>query len=87
MKNAEIAAEIASAFKRWEADPLINSRPNSPNATLPYYHAAAWASGARIFVSYISYQSQWSMTKAEALNYLERIRNGFVGRHFQKDAT
>lgn len=48
-----------------------------------YYHTGASRSGNRIHVCYINYQGGQSLTRAEALHYLQGLDNGYEGRHFE----
>lgn len=83
MKLKEIAARIAAHLKRFENDPAINVTPEGrAMSILPYWHSNAWSSGNRVFIAYVSFQHTSSLTKSEALAYLEKLDNGFVGRHF-----
>jgi hypothetical protein len=84
LKMKEIADRINSHLKRFEADPEIN-KTDPRYQTRPYYYAgAAYVGGARISVGYVSYQGRHSLTKAEALAYLEWLDDGNVGKHFKQ---
>ena len=86
MKIKEIATEINRALTRWERDPALN--PADPTYhTKPYCMARAFASSNRVFVVYVGYQGSCSLTKAQALAYLEWIRAGNVGSHYDMEVT
>ncbi len=86
----ELAIRICEHLKRFERDPKINryqkgegTREQREGGFHPYYHAGAFASGRFVRVTYITYQGSTALTKAEAERYLEKLDNGFVGRHFE----
>lgn len=83
MKLSEIASRIDIHLRRFERDPNINVRPKHKEyRTLPYYGARAFYSGSRVFVCYVSYQGDTSLTKAEAQRYLAWLDAGNIGKHF-----
>lgn len=79
MKLAEVAARIHAHLKRFEADPAINVVRNGLNA---YWNVRTVASGSRVFVTYVAYQGLTSLSKADALAYLEWLDAGNIGKHF-----
>ena len=81
LKLAEIATKIDAHLKRFEKNPKINEI--NKMRLHPYFHAMCVASGNRVFCQYISYQGQSSLTKSEAIAYLEKLDKGFIGRHYE----
>lgn len=81
-KLSEIAEGITAHLKRFEKDPKINAM-DPKYKTVPYYIAYATSSGPRVFVTYINYQGNTSLTKAQALAYLGWLNAGNVGRHYE----
>jgi hypothetical protein len=79
-KLAEIAAWLDAHLKRFEADPKVNVQ--HPSGVTPFYEACAWASGRWVGIRYVGYQSNWNLTKPQALAYLEWLDAGGVGKHF-----
>ena len=82
MKLAEIGKRIHAHLKRFEADPAINTSPNG-QTTRRFFHAGAHATGRWVSVGYISYQGDRSLSKADALAYLEWLDAGNVGKHYE----
>lgn len=76
----ELAEKINAHLKRFEADKTINATSRT-YGTRPYYCAGANAT-TRVWVWYVSYQGQSSLTKAEAKKYLEWLDAGNVGKHY-----
>lgn len=89
MKLSEIAARIDTHLRRFEHDKEINAeivRENSRgqvSRTYPYYNAVAWPAGRYVGVRYVSYQTAFYLSKADALTYMEWLDGGNVGRHFK----
>lgn len=82
MKLAEIAEKISKHLKRFEGSKKHN--PPDPKYKLrPYYCASAFVYGARVYVSYISYQGRSGLKKVDALKYLAWLDAGNVGRHHE----
>jgi len=86
VKLKDICEEIHSYLKKFERDPVINapaeSRLNAGAAGLtPYYNACCYTAGSRCMIRYIGYQISHSLTKTEALAYLEWLRKGNIGHH------
>lgn len=81
---AELAHEINEHLKRIEADPKLNkvSKKHGMEQSL-LYNSGAGHSGNRIFVCYVSYQGQNSLTREEAEKYLAALDAGKVARHFE----
>jgi len=79
MKLKEIAAKILEHLERFEHDPKINDRGSSIS---PYWNVNAWAAGSKVGVKYVSFQCEHFLTKAEALEYLQWLDSGKVGKHF-----
>ncbi len=87
MKLADIARLIGAHLTRFECDPEINRR-DPKYKTVDYFMVSACARGSRVFLRYISYQGEISLTKQEALDYLAWLDAGNVGRHWaQKRAA
>lgn len=88
-KIKELAARIDAHLKRFEKDPVINEERFYPHprtgektsAGHPYYYAAASASGRWVSIHYVAYQGNSSLTKAQAIKYLDWLDDGNVGRH------
>lgn len=76
----QIADRIKAHLARIEADAELNK--SSDGKTL-LYKAFASTSGTRMFCTYKSFQGSSSITKAEALRYLDKLDAGFVGRHWE----
>lgn len=82
MTLKQIATRISTYLKRFENDPEINKSYKSGDSTLqPYYLAGANAAGRYVQISYINYQGRQSLSKKEAVAYLEWLDAGNVGRH------
>lgn len=83
----EIAVEINGYLQRFEASKRANKpRHNGQMTTTPFYKARAWAT-TRVKIQYVSYQGEFALTKAKALQYLAWLRNGNIGKHFQMKET
>jgi len=77
LKLADIAARICAHLKRFELDPKINRYPDKARENLnPYYMPVAGASGRFVYVTYISYQGQSHLVRAEAEAYLAWLDAG-----------
>jgi len=81
-KLSEIAARIERHLKRMENDTSVNTRTR-PNAIQRYWNSRAYAAGARVFVCYVSFQGYSSLTKEQALEYLEWLEAGNSGMHWE----
>lgn len=82
MTLTKIAAKIDEHLDRFEADPAINAW-DRPGGTRPYYHAGAFRDGNRVLIRYVSYQHTHSLTRAEAVRYLDWLNAGNVGKDHQ----
>lgn len=80
MKLQEIAMSIQDYLQKFEADRNINA-PSPVYKTRPYYCSRSWSGGNRVFVRFISYQGQVSLTKQEALDYLAWLDAGNIGKY------
>jgi hypothetical protein len=80
MKLKEIAEKIGAHLKRFEADPVL-SRRSDGNAR--FWNAGCGVAGRYVSVTYVSYQGESTMSKAEAEAYLSKLDAGFVGRHWE----
>lgn len=80
----ELADRIHAHLKRFENDPKINKYTDSKYGNLrPYYGASCvYTRGAKMWVTYISYQNSTPLSKDQAERYVAKLDNGFVGRHF-----
>jgi len=78
----EIAAAINAHLKRFEADRAGINADKPGTGLRPYFWANAHGD-KRVWVTYITYQGSTSLTKAQAIRYLEMLDAGFVGRHFE----
>lgn len=80
----DIADRIAEHLKRFENDPKINV-PNPKYKTSPYWCTNAYSptKSSRVYVTYISYQGRTALKRVEAEAYLQKLDDGFVGRHFE----
>lgn len=83
MRQKEIAKKIAAHLRRFEADPEINAYREGTTLS-PYYSAHAYHAGKWVMVTYISFQGSTSLSKQEALDYLEWLDAGNVGRHYEQ---
>lgn len=85
LKMAEIAQRINAHLKRFQTDPVINAgyTDERRKGLHPYYQVGAGYSGNRVFVTYVGYQGQDGLTKAEALAYLAWLDAGNIGKHYE----
>lgn len=81
LKLKEIAARIDAHLKRLEADKSYNKRDPKYRVS-KLYSAGAGASGSRVFVTYVSYQTHISLTREKAEAYLAWLDAGNKGRHY-----
>ena len=79
-KLADIASEIDKHLKRFEADPQINKTDKYGSR---FFWARSGASGRYVYVTYVSYQGDTHLSREEAEKYLEKLNEGFIGRHFE----
>lgn len=86
MNLDEIAQRISVHLRRFEVDDKINAR-HSKYKTTPYYKASAFKYGRYVKIRYILYQSGSSISKDDAIKYLEWLDAGGVGKHFSMDNT
>lgn len=83
VKLKEIADRIDAHLKRFEKDPAINKLIATRKMKLrTYWLPSAVVAGNRVFVRYVSYQGQTSLTKAEAERYLIWLDEGNTGPHW-----
>lgn len=78
---SDIAAAINAHLKRMEKDPKINSLRKGQTMR-HFWNAGSWASGPRVFVTYVSYQGPSSLTRDEADKYLAYLDDGGTGFHW-----
>lgn len=84
LKLKDIAKEIDGFLKKFEADPKINiDRSPTGNGLHDYYNAGASAGGRFVYIYYVSYQYRSNLTKEEAIEYLEWLKAGNVGKHYE----
>ena len=86
MRLKEIAERINAHLKRFEADKEINKRDNRRGMNLQrFWDAGCWwiPGSTRINVIYVSYQGSTTISKGEALTYLEWLDAGNVGQHYR----
>lgn len=82
MTLKQIAAGISAHLKRFEADPKINATDET-YGTRDFYHATAYASARYVHVVYVTYQGASHMPKDAAMDYLNWLDGGNVGRHYE----
>ena len=75
-KLADIAVRIAEHLTRME-----KNDPNHGTTRGRYWYASAWPAGSRVGVRYISYQTEWKLTKSDAIEYLAWLDAGNEGMH------
>ena len=82
MKLKEIARELFKYLAEFER--LENIEHKGDRRYLGrYYNVNVWSGGRFVYVKYISYQIETAMTKSEATEYLEWLRAGNSGRHYE----
>jgi hypothetical protein len=79
----DLASAICGYLHRFERDSKINA-PDKPRGTTPYYNAWAYVAGRYVVVCYVSYQGRSNLTRDEAQVYLDWLKAGNVGTHFQQ---
>ncbi len=79
VKLKDIVERINAHLKRLEADASWNKKDERGLSKLWNSHACA--SGNRVFCTYVSYQGDCSLTKSDAMKYLEK-----TGRRLQGQA-
>lgn len=93
LRLGEIADRIARHLWRLEAEDRVARAARTPEEVAAakakpggdlgsYYHATAWAAGAKVGVRYVSYQGESLLDRREALSYLEGLDGGFRGKHW-----
>lgn len=84
----QIAAEIHVRLKTLEHDEGWNLAERGGMCAPRIYQPNVWASGNRVMVSYVNYQSgETSLSRAEALVYLEWLDAGNKGTHMAMAAA
>lgn len=82
-KLSEIAAQISTHLKRFEADKKINAvDPSRKMAIPPYVAAMAYSAGGWVHIVYVSFQGSTNISRSDAARYLAWLDAGNVGRHF-----
>jgi hypothetical protein len=79
MKLTEIAKRIHTHLRAIEESPIRN--PPDVQGYCQFYKSSATRQGAYVFVVYKEVQGATSMTKAEALAYLQWLDQGYTGTH------
>lgn len=80
----EIGKRIDKHLRRFEADPKINiDRSPEKTGLRDYYKAGAHGEGRWVWVTYVAYQGNRTLSKADALKYLAWLDAGNVGRHYK----
>ena len=82
MKLKDIAEEIKEYLNYFENNSEINTYLKNCKRH-KYYGAYSWAGKKYVYIRYISYQNNWNLTKIEALKYLEQLKAGKVGKHYE----
>ena len=78
LKLGEIATRIAAHLYRME-----HAQKDYGSAKSSYWHSNAWSAGSKVRVRYISVQGDgFSLTKADALEYLRWLDAGNEGKHY-----
>ena len=92
MSVKKLAAEIDGYLRRFEADPVINAKVTHTTygetrsgtiTVLPYYQAGAVANGRWVSIAYVSYQGRDNLKREDASRYLEWLRAGNIGKHWE----
>lgn len=81
----EIAKRIDAHLKRFERDPKINTIVDVSKERLTqrrFYYASAMRAGNRVRLVYVCYQTEWNITKPDAIAYLAWLDAGNVGTHY-----
>lgn len=78
----EVADRIGAHLMRMERDPKYN-KVDPKHKTRRLWGAGAGRHGAKIGVTYVSYQGRSMLTFEEALSYLLGLDSGFRGEHFE----
>ncbi len=78
----EIADRISTHLTKMERDLKYNV-VDLKHKTRRLYYAGAGTYGAKVGVTYVSYQGHSLLTRAEALSYLAALDAGYRGEHFQ----
>jgi hypothetical protein len=81
-KLTEIAARINQHLKALENNKKVNKTCSVTHCS-PYYYAGAWAAGRYVRVCYVRYQGASTLTRAEALKYLEHLDGGGTDEHWE----
>lgn len=97
MRLSEIADRIRAHLRRIEGDEQLNpwfkmvDGKRVPDPTRmgmrAFYHSGAVSAGRYVSVTYVSYQGRSSLTRAEAIAYLEWLTAGNVGTHFKQQQS
>lgn len=85
LKLAELAQRIGAHLKRFEGDSILSRRADGKAAR--FWNTDCHVRGRFVAVTYISHQGRMNVTKAEAAAYLLKLDAGFVGSHFEAQAT
>lgn len=83
MKLTEIAKRIHAHLKQFEADSAINKRRDNRYAGRPFYFPYAIKVGRNVLIRYVCYQDDSILNKTSALEYLNWLEKGNVGKHWE----
>ena len=78
---AEIALRIASHLKRFESDPALSGGGKARG--IRFWSSGCGVRGRFVSVHYVSYEGSSLLTKSDALAYLKKLDEGYVGRHYE----
>jgi hypothetical protein len=86
-KLSDIATSIGAHLRQFSQTPSIAEKSwidgNGKERKLTlFWSPRCFRAGSRVKIRYVNYQYESSMTKAEALQYLEWLNAGNVGRHY-----
>ena len=83
LKLGEVAAQILLHLKRLEADKEWNAPTAERGGRHKFWSVKCYQAGARVFVTYVSYQGASSLKKDDAIRYLAALDGGFKGKHWE----
>lgn len=78
----EIVQRIGDHLRRLEADKQYN-KVDPRYKTRRLYYAGAGVYGAKVGITYVTYQGRSLVTREEALSYLAALDGGFKGTHHE----
>jgi len=83
LKLSEVAAQILRHLKRLEADKEWNAPTAERGGHHKFWCVNCYQAGARVMVTYVSFQGAISLRKDEATRYLAALDGGLKGRHWE----